>query len=333
MNRMVRITVLLALMTLALSVPCHACWWNDEDDWNNWADDYIFGYENDYGYPTDEAEKYCELDNVIKDGDYLNTKDWQDFIKDFDSWTEDKWYTEDTSDPPSNETEPTDPPGTNEGDAGGGNDAGNQDEVIGRGDRYWENPYKLYSLLSLISSTTIKTVNNLPMEFMVQEGTQDCSARGIATAMWLISGDAEDFELMLSYAYMAAMAGDSDIEKVGINDNKFMSTYGDVFNITEYEVGDYSHETVQSLIDNNTSVLAIIYTDEYFWQGVPYPVDTNIEMTHMVTIVAYNENSYFCSYGGKDAVEIPKSAIEEHSIYTCGQFDYEELKKRMNNDQ
>lgn len=50
----------------------------------------------------------------------------------------------------------------------------------------------------------------------------------------------------------------------------------------------------------------------------------------MVTIVGYDEDSYYCAYGGKDAVKIPKSAIEEHSIYTCGGLNYKELKKIQN---
>ena len=244
MNRMVRITVLLALMTLALSVPCHACWWNYEDDWNNWADDYIYGYEYDYGYdydydydygydysydydydysydnpysscdfedydiiydyenyedsyddinidddtydfPTVEADLYGELDNVDIEGDYFKSKDWQDFISDFDSWTEDKWYTEDTSDPPSNETEPTDPPGTNEGDGGGGNDGGSQVEESST-----PTTNDTQSSIYHIPQANEKLFkDNLPAQTLKQECKMDCVPTILATIISMSESD------------------------------------------------------------------------------------------------------------------------------------------------
>lgn len=57
---------------------------------------------------------------------------------------------------------------------------------------------------------------------------------------------------------------------------------------------------------------------------------TDTELTHMVTIVGYDDKYYYCAYGGKDAVRIPMSAIDEHSIYTCGGLSYEELKRLQN---
>ena len=50
----------------------------------------------------------------------------------------------------------------------------------------------------------------------------------------------------------------------------------------------------------------------------------------MVTIVGYDNDYYYCAYGGKDAVRIPKSAIEGHSIYICGGLNYEALKRLQN---
>ena len=203
------------------------------------------------------------------------------------------------------------------------------DEIIGRGERYWENTNNIYSLYELRFSPLIKTVDYIPNSFIEQKGAEDCTVRAIATAMWLASGDRDDYTLAQSYAKIVAECNRLNLKDFGMYNSQFMSTFGSVFNIKEYCVGEYSHETVQTLIDQNTSVLAILYTDDFYCKGVPYEV-TDMELTHMVTIVGYDNNYFYCAYGGKDAVRIPMSAIDEHSIYTCGQLNYEEFKKQQN---
>ena len=120
--------------------------------------------------------------------------------------------------------------------------------------------------------------------------------------------------------------------------NSEAEIYTVVLNDPEYEFGDYSEygdfsqEVVTSDGEHyyyNYGNMGSTTENSIYCPGVPYEV-TDIELTHMVTIVGYDDKYYYCAYGGKDAVRIPMSAIDEHSIYTCGGLNYEELKRLQN---
>lgn len=122
-----------------------------------------------------------------------------------------------------------------------------------------------------------------------------------------------------------AMHSDADIYTVVIGESEY-----EFDDYSEY--GDFSQEVVASDGEHyyyNYGDTGSTTENSIYCPGVPYEV-TDIELTHMVTIVGYDDKYYYCAYGGKDAVRIPMSAIDEHSIYTCGGLNYEELKRLQN---
>ena len=379
MNRTVLRLALMILAVASLSTPCHACWWDDYDDWYCWYDDYDYydsydynyddyGYDDynydnysyDYSYddpyssydfenydeiydyenyedsyddinindeediygPIAESDLYGELDNFDVDGDYFKSKDWQDFIKDFDSWTESNWYTEDNSDPPSNDTEPTDPSGTNEDGGGGGNDGGknitekNEDVVISSEPmgKYWLDPTRLCSVSELKNSINYydnsNIIPNLPDKFREQGQNADCTARAIATAAWINTGDAAEYDYVMQMSYMVAKENDVRIAQNGVLSTEYMQMYSEYFDITEIKSGEFTSNDIKSCIDSGKSVMGTFCTGD-----VEYIIDPPVKHAHDVTIIAYSDDSYFCAYGEEDVLRVPKEAIDSHTIH------------------
>ncbi len=110
---------------------------NDSYDFENY--DIIYDYENyedsyDDIYIDDHDDDNYAWDVLLDDVVITGNDDafWNDAIFQIDnSWLSDGEDPNDYNDPPSNDVEPTDPPGTNEGDGGGGNDGGNNVDNTG----------------------------------------------------------------------------------------------------------------------------------------------------------------------------------------------------------
>ena len=346
MKRTVKFLVC-SLLLFVVAMPSRACWWSDYDDW------YSYDYDNDYNY-NDYGNDSYDFENYDIRYDYENYEDsyddiyiddhdddnfawdillndvvitgnddafWNDAIFIIDnSWLSDGEDPNDYNDPPSNDVEPTDPPGTNEGDGGGGTpNTGNtnSNETIKSGEpqgKYWLDDSRRCSVEELKYRMKYyknsNVIQNLPSKFKEQGQNADCTARAIATAAWLSTGDVTEYDYVIQMAYVASGNYNIDISINGVLSTNYMQMYNDFFDIIEIKSNNINENTIRNYIDSNQSVIGTFCTGE-----IEYVWNPPIKGAHDVTIIGYTDDSYICAYGREDVLFVPKEAIESHTIH------------------
>lgn len=152
-------------------------------------------------------------------------------------------------------------------------------------------------------------LNSLPEFFVPQGDLPDCVARAFATAIYLLSdGDMDEYNLALGMAYYEARSNGTEFSKDGISPFKFEEFLGNSFNIETITPNAlFTNGIINSYINNNLPVITCIDTEI----DTPYKV----QGVHSITIVASDNNYYYCAYGGTDVVRIPHSAIGIYPLY------------------
>ena len=160
-------------------------------------------------------------------------------------------------------------------------------------------------------------IHDLPNSFMEQGNKNDCTARSIATAAWIDSGEVEDYNIVMQYSYIAAYENNIDIAGDGVLNKDYMQMYSKYFNITEIEPNYLTSNEIKNYIDSGQCVIGTFCTGD-----IEYVYDPPIKNAHDVTIIGYTNDSYFCSYGAEDVLMVPKDAIECHTIHIYNGLKY-----------
>ena len=104
-------------------------------------------------------------------------------------------------------------------------------------------------------------------------------------------------------AYCALSA--SDNSRVGFTTLLFVTYWLCITNQYNHYKNNFVH--LLRYINNNLPVITCIDTEI----DTPYKV----QGVHSITIVASDNNYYYCAYGGTDVVRIPHSAIGIYPLY------------------
>ena len=196
--------------------------------------------------------------------------------------------------PPSNETH-TDGSGSNSNNNTQEDDT-SADTLLGRYPcdiSKWET----LTVQQLKMTPGVHYVPNLPDSFLMQKYEMECVANTIAMIAGIIDGT--DPTLTREAIRKIAIDAGIDIRRKGITARRIKSLLYDYCAITDEN--EFSKNAVENYIDTSKKPVMAI-TDVINNKGR--------QDAHMVMIVGYDYNHYYCAYGRENPVAVPKEDLE-----------------------
>ena len=285
------------------------------DTSNNSNGGYSGGYGVTSGYGDDDVTWQTGLDEIVVTGT-STSKDYYCILCE-ERMTAEEWATHNCPNAVTHAESAES--GNVQGGGGTTVSQGNasSDDSLRSGEpmgEYWLDPSRhcsvneLKSMIKYCPNSNI--ISNLPEKFKMQGTNADCTARALATAAWIHSGDAVEYDYVMQMSYIVADEYGVYISDDGVNSTDYMQIYSKYFDIEEIKPEIFTSNVIKTCIDSGKCVIGTFCTGD-----VDYIFNPPVKHAHDVTIVAYTDDSYYCAYGEEDVLKVPRDAIDCHTVH------------------